>query len=381
MNHRRWSRSAPWITFGLSLALSLGACSDGDSAQDAGDGAAVDADPADAFESCLAAVDPVCEIAEAETEEEIEAACFDVTTIAIPLSDGSEYGPGTVQGGPYGGKVQWNEGADTEFVNEVNPQEPLCLPVGVRTFMEPDAINDQILNTRDLDYSLYTIFRPACMRDGETYPVITWANGTCGLTHGYSPLLAGIASHGFVIIASNSSWTNTSPTDAVQTRALDYAEALNDDPDGPYYQRLDLDRIGAMGHSQGAAATVNAASDPRIKALILWNGGTSEDKPFLNVSGERDTDKAITPETMAADGEASTQPGAWLYYRQVLETGGHSTGHLVLMEQPERVAEMAVAWWKYMLNDDEEAKKMFVGDDCGLCDTPDEFEYGVNGLF
>ena len=40
-----------------------------------------------------------------------------------------------------------------------------------------------------------------------------------------------------------------------------------------------------------------------------------------------------------------------------LQTGGTSTGHLVLMEQPERVVDMTVAWWKYMLNGDEDAKK------------------------
>ena len=111
------------------------------------------------------------------------------------------------------------------------------------------------------------------MKAGEKYPVITWANGTCGLTHGYALLLGTVASHGFVIIASNSTWTNTAPTNGVQLRALDYAAALNDDPSSVLYQKLDLDKIGAMGHSQGAAATANADNDPRVKAAIYWNGG------------------------------------------------------------------------------------------------------------
>ena len=44
----------------------------------------------------------------------------------------------------------------------------------------------------------------------------------------------------------------------------------------------------------------------------------------------------------------------------------------------ERVWEPTVAWFKYMLNGDEEAKKMFVGDGCGLCSSEAEFEYGAN---
>jgi hypothetical protein len=50
------------------------------------------------------------------------------------------------------------------------------------------------------------------------------------------------------------------------------------------------------------------------------------------------------------------------------------------MEQPDRVVDFAVAWWKYMLLGDEEAKKMFVGPDCGLCNQKEEFEYGANSL-
>jgi hypothetical protein len=63
-----------------------------------------------------------------------------------------------------------------------------------------------------------------------------------------------------------------------------------------------------------------------------------------------------------------------------LETGGGSTGHLVLMEQPDRVVALATAWWQFQLNDDQEAKKMFVGDSCGLCNMATDFEYGHNSL-
>jgi hypothetical protein len=190
-------------------------------------------------------------------------------------------------------------------------------------------------------------------------------------------LLSGVASHGYVVIASNSTWTNTSPTNRVQLRALDYAAALNDDANSPLYKRLALDKVGAMGHSQGAAATNVADSDPRIKAIILWNAGSSNEKPFLNVSGERDLG-GVTAASMASSGNAATQPGGWVFYHQVLQTGGTSTGHLVLMEQPERVIDMTVAWWNWQLKGDMQAKNMFVGASCGLCNRSAEFDYGHN---
>jgi hypothetical protein len=329
------------------------------------------------FDACMAQVQPNCNVPEMDTAERMEVPCASMTMIPIPLSDGTNYGPVTIESGPYGGKLEWNEGAGTEFVNEVNGSEPLCIPLGIETFGEPASVNAELFNLRDMDYSLYTVFRPACFKQGEKYPVITWANGTCGLVAGYAPLLASLASHGFVIVASNSTWTNTVPTDGVQLRALDFAEALNADPNSVFYQRLDMTKVGAMGHSQGAAATETADDDPRVKAVIFWNEGTSNVKPFLDVSGERDV-AATTPESLSSDVDGATQPGAWIYHHKILETGGVATGHLVLMMQPERVLDMTIAWWNWQLNRDEEAKKMFVGDDCGLCSSPDDFEFGHN---
>jgi hypothetical protein len=331
------------------------------------------------FEACVAALQPTCSTAAMDTADKMGSSCSSLTFIPIPLSDGGAYGPVTMASGPYGGKMDWNQGAGTEFVNPVNSAEPLCIPTGVQVFGEPKAVNDQIENLRGLDHSLYTIFRPACMKDGETYPVITWANGTCGETHGYAPLLTGLASHGFVIFASNSTWTATAPTDKVQLRALDYAKYVNEDPTSDLYHRLDLTKIGAMGHSQGAQATGNASSDPRIKALLFFSGGTSNNEPFLYVSADRDV-TSTSPSSLAQGTDAATQPGAWIFYHQVLETGGNATGHLLLMEQPERVIDMTIAWWQYMLKGDQTAKQMFVGDGCGLCNSASEFEYGHNSL-
>jgi hypothetical protein len=379
---RHLQRELFWIVGALAL-VTLPACSSdksegndkqGDNKSDAG-GTGATGDKA--FDQCIAALTPLCHTSDLNTAAKMGTPCKSTEFIPIPLTDGTQYGPKTIEGGPYGAKTEWNVGANTEFVNPVNSSEPICIPTGIDTFKEPSQVTDDLKNTRDLDYSLYTIFRPACMKDGEKYPVITWANGTCGLTHGYAVLLGTIASHGFIIVASNSTWTNTAPTDSVQERALDYAASVNDDSGNPLYHRLDLDKVGAMGHSQGAAATIKAAKDPRVKSVIFWNIGVTNEKPFLNVSADHDVNTP-TLSAIQTSTEGATQPGAWVYFHQVLATGGGSTGHLVLMEQPDRVWQMAVAWWQWQLNGDENSKKMFVGSDCGLCNRAAEFDYGIN---
>ncbi|HET8935111.1 MAG TPA: hypothetical protein VFN67_16800 [Polyangiales bacterium] len=321
------------------------------------------------FDACVAALKPVCGY------DDKAMPCASLRTPSIPLSSGETSGSKEIPAGPYGGFVAWNQGKD--FANPVGPSESSCSFI-VTAFGEPSMVSDDILNLRGQDLGLYTIFRPACMKDGEKYPVITWGNGTCGQTGGYASQLAILASYGFVVIASNSRFTDAGNKEML--RALDFAKALNEDKESIYYQRLDLDNIGAMGHSQGASATAHAAVDPRIKAVILWNGGdSSKDKPFLAVSGDRDI-TGFTPKQMRDAVEKAAQPGAFLFYHQVLQTGGNVTGHLTLMEQPERVVEPTVAWWKYWLKGDKEAKKLFDGADCGLCKNPEEVEAGSHAL-
>lgn len=320
------------------------------------------------FEACVAALKPTCSYDEKET------ACASLMTPTIPLTAGGTAGGVDIMAGPYGGYVEWNQGKD--FANPVSSSEDTCSFLAA-TFGEPQSVTDDVLNLRGQDLSLYTVFRPACMKEGEKYPVITWGNGTCGQSGGYAALLATLASHGYVIFAANSRFTDAGNNEML--KALDFAKAANEDPMSIYYQKLDLDKIGAMGHSQGSSATAHAATDPRIKAVILWNAGLSASKPFLAVSGDRDI-TGYTAAQMKSGAESASQPGAWLFYHKVLETGGNVTGHLTLMEQPERVTEPTIAWWNYMLKGDEEAKKMFVGTDCGLCNKMDDFEFGEHNL-
>jgi hypothetical protein len=326
--------------------------------------------PEGEFATCVAALKPVCNYDEKET------ACASIRSQKIPLTSGGTASGTAVAGGPHGAIVNFNQGK--QFANTPSFLEGTC-DVLAASFGEPESVTADILDLRGADLSLYTVFRPACMRDGETYPVITWGNGTCGQTGGYGVQLAVLASHGFVVIASNSRFTDGGKNEML--RALDFAKAANADSTSPLYQRLDLTKVGAMGHSQGASATANAARDARIKAIILWNGGTSGQpaKPFLSVTGDRDIGNP-TVASLSSFVNGATQPGAWLFYHQVLETGGSVTGHLTLMEQPERVTDVTVNWWKYILNDDAEAKSWFVGTDCMLCKEKTAFEYGQHNL-
>lgn len=288
--------------------------------------------------------------------------------------------------GPYGSTFMRNVGdgfPNTVALGDADGGVTCALFAGV--FGEDPALTAQLLDTsgqggtgssanEPLNFALYTVYRPANMIDGERYPVITWGNGTCAQPGGYSALLHYVASHGFIVVAANSRWVGGATE---MRRGLDFIFAENDNPQSVFYQRVDTEHVGAMGHSQGSAGTAAAAADPRVDAVILWNGGTSASKKFLAVSGDLDVFQT-SPTAMRSAVNGASTGGAFIYIHNPAGQGS-LRGHLTLMLEPERIVDVAAAWWLMTLKNDPQARQMFVGTNCGLCNQSG-MEFGQRGL-
>jgi hypothetical protein len=190
----------------------------------------------------------------------------------------------------------------------------------------------------------------------------------------YGVLLKHLASHGFFVIAAN---TRQIARNSIMTKALDWAFKANKDSSSPYFGKIDEDKVGAAGHSQGGMATISAASDSRIKTVIIFNGGSSASKPFLAISGDRDILGLSASSLKSAAMRAPK--AAWLWYHMVPQRG-NADGHLTLITEPERVVGPSTAFFKYVLQNDADAKAWLVGPSCKLCGMDASFEYGENGL-
>ncbi len=106
--------------------------------------------------------------------------------------------------------------------------------------------------------SLYELFYPAAIgHDGVAYPLLIWGNGTGATVDQYTGVLTHMASWGFVVIASTSSNTGSGRD---MLASLDWLVAANDDPSSTFHGALDITRIGAFGHSQGAGGSMRAFS-------------------------------------------------------------------------------------------------------------------------
>ena len=196
-----------------------------------------------------------------------------------------------IQLGPLGGQMEKNVGKG--FENTISASDADRTPASCQSFvdlfMQDPQTSKLLLDTKDLDFALFSVYHPANWEAGKTYPIITWGNGTCAMPEGYGALLRLIASYGYVIFAANSRQvSDLSITPKPMVRALDFAFAANEDQTSPYYHKLDTTQVAALGHSQGGAATIATADDKRVTAAIIYNGGKSASKPFLTISADRD---------------------------------------------------------------------------------------------
>lgn len=89
-------------------------------------------------------------------------------------------------------------------------------------------------------------------------PLVVMVNGTNTPASTYLPVLEHLASWGFVVIGNEDLQSGSGES---TSETLDFALTQNDTPESPIYQRIDPAHIGIMGHSQGGAGAINAATN------------------------------------------------------------------------------------------------------------------------
>ena len=90
---------------------------------------------------------------------------------------------------------------------------------------------------------------------GFKHPIVTWGNGTGGNSAGAAYFLRHLASWGFVVVASQDGYERDGASIlAAAHKMVDE----NSEPASIFFNKLDINHIGAVGHSQGAGGAVRA---------------------------------------------------------------------------------------------------------------------------
>jgi dienelactone hydrolase len=214
----------------------------------------------------------------------------------------------------------------------------------------------------------YTMVRPQKLGEGGTkHPIATWGNGITTTPALYPGLLNTIASHGFVVIASN----NTNVTAALMTQGLDWL--IQQNASGDLAGKLETKCAVTIGYSLGGGAAVGSGSHADVKATVSFHGLQG---PAQNLQGP------LLLFTSTADGfvtkanyvepcyRASTKQPTIMATLNVPGAAADFAGHLYPLGDAGEQRAPAVAWLRLWVYGDQGARKYFYGSDCLLCKSP-----------
>ena len=226
--------------------------------------------------------------------------------------------------------------------------------------------------------SAYTVVQPTTLGslNGAPFkhPIITWGNGYGTSPSSYATWLNLMATHGFVVIASNSS-TDTGDDLSV---GLDWMIEQNT-VSGPYEGVLDTRCLFTVGHSLGGIAAINAGSHADVAATVVLHsggiGGTVDSGAiaitpwalrgpvFVFIS---DTDGLCAPDTCAQVVFDDSDVQSFVADL----TGSNNDGHVIPITSPQLETPGAMAWLRLWAYGDQGGKAFFWGSNATLCASP-----------
>lgn len=235
------------------------------------------------------------------------------------------------------------------------------------------------------------VYRPrdlARFTGSDALPIVVWGNGGCMADgSGFAGYLSTIASYGFLVVASARVPTDPQAriTSANLIKALDWAQAEASRSRSPLAGRIKADAVAVMGMSCGGNLALEAARDPRVKTLGMWNSGVwisgemrTGDGVLLSATTKADLAQIHSP-TLYINGDQidpamvnAADDFRRLDHVPVFFGSRHNAGHAGTYSHLNggEFANVAVAWLRWQLRGDQDSARMFTGRACTLCTDP-----------
>ena len=231
---------------------------------------------------------------------------------------------------------------------------------------------------RDDSLKQILVFYPSQLENTEKrYPVVVYSNGTGQRGSQYKSLYRHLSSWGFVVLANDDP---ESYSGLPAEKTLSWILEENEKEDSIFYGKIDTDRIGTYGHSQGGAAVFNtitvqehsnlyktavslSPTHEELADALGWHYDLKKVRVpvfiIAGTAGEFEIETVIPFEKLSAMYEKLGSPKAMErrkgaeHANTVTDADGYVT-----------------AWFMWQLQDDAEAAKAFTGDHPELLENP-----------
>jgi hypothetical protein len=222
-------------------------------------------------------------------------------------------------------------------------------------------------------------------------PVLVWGNGACtNSPWEHYKFLNEIASYGFIVVATGYIPMEEVPyqgpmsTTQQQIESIDWVFAQNQDKSSPYYNKIDTNNICLSGMSCGGLQTLFNCADPRVTALMICNSGLFKRSNAAQAVGgmpmpPKEKLKDIhTPIMYLLGGTTDIAYENGMDDFHLIDhvpacACNFPVGHGGTYRQPHggEFSVVALAWLQWQLKGDQQAAKMFRGNDCELSKRKD----------
>jgi hypothetical protein len=226
----------------------------------------------------------------------------------------------------------------------------------------------------------YTVYLPSPLgANGAKNPIVGWMSGGSTSPSWY-PLLPHLATHGFVVVASNTVPNIGQEVELGQEiiAGIDWAISENSRQGSTMFGKLDTSKIASTGYSMGSLATFTIAGDPRLTTTVHVSGGNMDAGAIKNLHAPAaffcgiPGDSSCNILSTTCDIAAANCDNDFMNATTPVFYGNFPGGHLGILTQPneDRIYAAVTGWLRWKLMADTTLKAMFVGSQCTLCQDP-----------
>lgn len=245
-------------------------------------------------------------------------------------------------------------------------------------------VSSEVVKSEDKTIGNIRIWYPSEMKNSQdNYPMVVVVNGSNTAALNYEAYFERLASCGFIVVGNDD---RQSGTGISTSQTLDYMLEKNQNSDSLFYKKIDTKNIGIAGYSQGGAGAIRAVTEFENSNLYktiftgsaahsylaqMWGGYNASKVSiswFMTAATGNSDDTGATDATTEWIGVA---PLSSLVenYNAMPDNVFKLRARVVGAEHEDmqmKTDGYMTAWMLYHLYGDEEAAKVFVGDEAEI---------------
>lgn len=235
-------------------------------------------------------------------------------------------------------------------------------------------------NDAMMSFKKYEVYYPSdiASMDGPL-PVVVFVNGTGVVGSKYPALQKHLASWGFIAIATEEEYAWNGFSAEMCVRYLEMLDTYEGEVNGranPLLGKVDLERVGVTGHSQGGIGVINAITDQKhadiYKAAVILSCGNTDFSAAFQWSFD-DTLIRTPTAILGTTGNTDAQIAPLESLQKLYDNIPSDVTKVLARRNDADHGEMlyygdgyVTAWFMYYLQDDTEAGNAFFGNNAEI---------------